>query len=88
MLCDSETRVEEATNVTEQHQSTEDPVTIPMQNHEFAHEESFEELHWPIALRKGKRSCTRHPIVRDVSYQKLSPHMKAFMAKRKHSQEL
>ncbi|KAL0379315.1 UNVERIFIED_CONTAM: Retrovirus-related Pol polyprotein from transposon RE2 [Sesamum radiatum] len=34
----------------------------------------------PIALRKGKRSCTAHPLAHSLSYQYLSPTYKAFSA--------
>ena len=33
--------------------------------------ESFEDLDLPIAIRKGKRSCTKHPISNYVSHSKL-----------------
>lgn len=33
----------------------------------------------PIAIRKGVRSCTQHPISRFVSYEKLSPSYHAFV---------
>lgn len=36
------------------------------------------DLDLPIALRKGKRTCTQHPIGNFVSYDKLSPSYKAF----------
>lgn len=66
MLSDSETQVEEPNSAIEQHQSGQDPISTPMQNHESALEESLEDLHWPIALRKGKRNCTRYPIARNT----------------------
>ncbi|KAL0415349.1 UNVERIFIED_CONTAM: Retrovirus-related Pol polyprotein from transposon RE1 [Sesamum latifolium] len=34
----------------------------------------------PIALRKGKRSCTAHPLAHSLSYQNLSPNYQAFSA--------
>ncbi|KAA0032563.1 Cysteine-rich RLK (receptor-like protein kinase) 8 [Cucumis melo var. makuwa] len=34
----------------------------------------------PIALRKGTRSCTKHPICNYVSYDNLSPQFRAFTA--------
>ncbi|KAL3512094.1 hypothetical protein ACH5RR_024811 [Cinchona calisaya] len=34
----------------------------------------------PIALRKGKRACTDHPIYNFVSYKKLSPSHYAFVS--------
>ena len=35
----------------------------------------------PIALRKGKRVCTDHPIYNFVSYERLSPTHRAFISK-------
>ncbi|KAL0370961.1 UNVERIFIED_CONTAM: Retrovirus-related Pol polyprotein from transposon RE2 [Sesamum angustifolium] len=32
----------------------------------------------PIALRKGKRSCTAHPLANSLFFQNLSPHYRAF----------
>lgn len=37
-------------------------------------------LDLPIALRKGTRSCTSHPIVSYVSYTGLSPSLHSFIA--------
>lgn len=37
-----------------------------------------DDLNILVALRKGKRSCTMHPISNFVSYDKLSPKYKAF----------
>ena len=36
------------------------------------------DLHLPIALRKGTRACTQHPISHFVSYESLSPSFRAF----------
>ena len=38
----------------------------------------LDDLHLPIALRKGTRSCTIHPISKFVSYDRLSPPYHAF----------
>ena len=38
----------------------------------------FENLYLPIALRKGVRSCTMHPISHFVSYKGLSSPFRAF----------
>ncbi|XP_074335810.1 retrovirus-related Pol polyprotein from transposon RE1 isoform X1 [Apium graveolens] len=35
----------------------------------------------PIALRKGVRTCTHHPIQNHLSYAKLSPRFRAFVTK-------
>ena len=32
----------------------------------------------PIALRKGKQTCTQHPIANFVSYDRLSPSLHSF----------
>ncbi|KAL0289853.1 UNVERIFIED_CONTAM: hypothetical protein Sangu_2601000 [Sesamum angustifolium] len=32
----------------------------------------------PIALQKGERSCTAHPLVNSLSFQNLSPNYRAF----------
>ena len=39
----------------------------------------IDDLNQPIALRKGTRSCTLHPISNFVSYKGLSPNYKAFV---------
>ena len=36
------------------------------------------DLHLPVALRKGTRTCTHHPISYFVSYDRLSPSFRAF----------
>lgn len=46
-------------------QSTNSGLNIPP--------DELSDLHIPIALRKGKISCTIHPISDFVSYDKLSP---------------
>lgn len=38
------------------------------------------ELDYPIALRKGVRSCTQHPISNYVFYNHFSPSLKAFIS--------
>ena len=38
------------------------------------------DLEVPIALRKGTRSCTNHPISRFIDYGHLSKQMKTFVA--------
>ncbi|KAH9753027.1 protein kinase domain-containing protein [Citrus sinensis] len=42
--------------------------------------ETTNDLDVPIALRKGTRSCTLHPISKYVSYHRLSPSFRAFAA--------
>ena len=36
------------------------------------------DLDFPIAIRKGKRTCTDHPISNFVSFDHLSPSFKVF----------
>ena len=38
----------------------------------------FDNSDLPIAVRKGVRSCTKHPISNFISYEKLSPTFRAF----------
>ena len=44
-------------------------------------DEVSNDLDLPIALRKGMRSCTKHPIRNFVSYNELSPSYGAFAMK-------
>ncbi|RVX21434.1 Retrovirus-related Pol polyprotein from transposon RE1 [Vitis vinifera] len=44
-------------------------------------DEVSNDLDFPIALRKGVRSCTKHPIQNFVSYNELSPSYRAFAMK-------
>ena len=39
------------------------------------------DLHLPIALRKGNRSCTNHPLSKHMSYVKLSQTYSSYVAK-------
>ncbi|KAG6483737.1 hypothetical protein ZIOFF_060391 [Zingiber officinale] len=41
---------------------------------------NMNELNLPIAVRKGVRSCTQHPISNHVSYSRLSPSYHAFVS--------
>ncbi|KAF7808158.1 Retrovirus-related Pol polyprotein from transposon TNT 1-94 [Senna tora] len=38
-------------------------------------------MNLPIALRKGVRTCTKHPIANFVCYDKLSNNYRAFITK-------
>ena len=42
--------------------------------------ETNDDSDFPIAVRKGVRSCTKHPIYTFVSYEGLSPKFKTFVA--------
>ena len=51
-------------------ESKPEPVpTVPTQNHD---------LNLPIALRKGTRVCTKHPMAKYISYDTLSENYRAF----------
>ena len=39
-----------------------------------------EDLHWPIALRKGVRACTKHPLQNYISYKGLSLKFSVFVS--------
>ena len=41
--------------------------------------DSMDDLNRPVAHRKGVRSCTQHPISKFVSYEKLSPNLRALI---------
>ena len=47
------------------------PTTTP-------HDLPLDHLHLPIALRKGTRACTQHPIAHFISYERLSPTYRTF----------
>ena len=51
----------------------------PRNDHESNSRLDPEEMGWPIALRKGVRSCTQHPIQKFVSYGNLSAKMQSFV---------
>lgn len=40
--------------------------------------ETVDDSDLPIAIQKGVRSCTKHPLSNFVSYEKLSPSFRAF----------
>ena len=41
----------------------------------------YNDLDQPITLRKYKRTCMNHPIYNFISYEKFSPHYRAFVSK-------
>ena len=53
--------------------------SAPRNDHESDSRIDPEEMGWPIALRKGVRSCTQHPIQKFVSYGNLSAKMQSFV---------
>ncbi|KAL0552943.1 hypothetical protein IC582_012078 [Cucumis melo] len=70
----------------EKNRDDETEVRIETSNYEAeqGHTRKLDEydpsLDIPIALRKGTRSCTKHPICNYVSYDNLSPQFRAFTA--------
>ena len=52
---------------------------ISQGNTQFDSKLSNNDLDCPIALRKGVRSCTNHPIYNFVSYEGLSPSFRVFV---------
>ncbi|KAL0543454.1 hypothetical protein IC582_018550 [Cucumis melo] len=73
-------------NMEEKNCDDETKVRIETSNDEVeqGHTRKLDEydpsLDIPIALRKGTRSCTKHPICNYVSYDNLSPQFRAFTA--------
>ncbi|KAA0049857.1 Beta-galactosidase [Cucumis melo var. makuwa] len=73
-------------NMEEKNRDDETEVRIETSNDEAeqSHTRKLVEydpsLDIPIALRKGTRSCTKHPICNYVSYDNLSPQFRAFTA--------
>ncbi|KAL0551185.1 hypothetical protein IC582_010271 [Cucumis melo] len=71
-------------NMEEKNRDDETEVRIETSNDEAEqdHTRKLDEydpsLDIPIALRKGTRSCTKHPICNYVSYNNLSPQFRAF----------
>ena len=75
------TRRERNKQVTNSHHSQEaNPVIEPSQLKDSGTllSNTQSDLDIPIALRKGRRSCTQHPISNFISYAKLSSPFKAF----------
>jgi hypothetical protein len=64
---------EPSSNSVQIHSSTEISVCENLAS--FANDSDI-----PIAIRKGVRSCTNHPINRFVSYEGLSPSYHAFVS--------
>ena len=52
---------------------------FPTPTHSDIPSQEFVDLNLPIAVRKGVRSCTQHPIGNFVSYNSLSPNYRAFV---------
>ncbi|KAA0059995.1 Beta-galactosidase [Cucumis melo var. makuwa] len=73
-------------NMEEKNRDDETEVRIETSNDEAeqGHTRKLDEydpsLDIPIVLRKGTRSCTKHPICNYVSYDNLSPQFRAFTA--------
>ncbi|KAL0561776.1 hypothetical protein IC582_002217 [Cucumis melo] len=73
-------------NMEEKNRDDETEVRIETSNDEAeqGHTRKLDEygpsLDIPIALRKGTRSCTKHPIYNYVSYDNISPQFRVFTA--------
>ncbi|KAL0556912.1 hypothetical protein IC582_005429 [Cucumis melo] len=73
-------------NMEEKNREDETEVRIETSNDEDeqSHTRKLDEydpsLEIPIALRKGTKSCTKHPICNYVSYDNLSPQFRSFTA--------
>ena len=61
-----------------QHSQEANPMVDPLPLDESGNNHSNTDLDIPIALRKGIRSCTQHPISKFISYSKLSSSFKTF----------
>ncbi|KAG6486177.1 hypothetical protein ZIOFF_054747 [Zingiber officinale] len=57
-----------------------DPVKQLSSSVEPTAPQNMNELNLPIAVRKGVRSCTQHPISNHVSYSRLSPSYHVFVS--------
>ena len=55
-----------------------EPEIVEVQENDEPSKSSFDYFNIPIALRKGVRSYTIHPISKYVSYQKLYPSYRTF----------
>jgi len=80
-LTDQTTRLQSSPQVTapDTHPELVEPSETPNQTD---HEEEFNQpnvLDLPIAIRKGTRTCTQHPLSLSMTYQNLSPSHKAFL---------
>ncbi|KAH0686950.1 hypothetical protein KY284_017503 [Solanum tuberosum] len=80
-LTDQTTRLQSSPQVTapDTHPEPVEPSETPNQTD---HEEEFNQpnvLDLPIAIRKGTRTCTQHPLSLSMTYQNLSSSHKAFL---------
>ncbi|KAL4021901.1 hypothetical protein IC575_020727 [Cucumis melo] len=73
--------VEEKKNGDETKARTETSNNEAEQGHTGKLDKYDPSLDLPIALRKGTRSCTKHSISNNVSYENLSPQFRTFTAR-------
>lgn len=81
----SDKEIKDSTHLEDHHESELDP--HPPEIHSGLSNPSYDNLshinddsNVPIALRKGVRTCTKHPIGNFVSYKTLSPSYQAFVS--------
>ena len=55
------------------------PSSNPESENENTHSSVYNDLYWPIALRKGTRKCTQHPISNFTSLHHLSSTYRGFI---------
>ncbi|RVW87656.1 Retrovirus-related Pol polyprotein from transposon RE1 [Vitis vinifera] len=55
------------------------PSSKPESGNENTHSSVYNDLYWPIALRKGTKQCTQHPISNFTSLHCLSSTYRAFI---------
>ena len=55
------------------------PLILDDSNSDFNPNSSTDDLDIPIAIRKGVRTCTKHPISNFISYDSLSPSNRTFV---------
>ncbi|KAJ1395404.1 Gag-polypeptide of LTR copia-type [Sesbania bispinosa] len=72
--------VESNTAPRQSHESNQAPENEFSLGNIVSNPEPIDDIDIPIALRKGVRSCTQHPIEKYVSYGKLSQGYRSFVA--------
>lgn len=75
-------QIEQSTHVPPVQSSSPDPDPSPQVsgNEISSTTPSIDDSNVPIAVRKGVRTCTQHPISNFVSYDSLSPSYRAFVS--------
>ena len=72
---DSPTELSRSAPLIQESASVPDPPASPTPSPTAL---TSDDLHLPIALRKGTRTCTQHPISQFVSYDRLHPTFRSF----------